>query len=61
MTDRPETREPTEKTTITVRVEPSSATQLPTGSRWEVVDSSADSLWGGPYTVTLRRIDDSTE
>jgi hypothetical protein len=61
MKGRPETHEPTEKSTITVRVEPSSSTHLPVGSRWEVVDSSADRLWGGPSTVTLRRIDDTPE
>ena len=59
MTDRQQTREPKRHETITVRVEPSSATQLPIGSRWEVVDSSLDSLWGGPCTVTLRRVDDT--
>ncbi len=59
MTDRTEPRQPTETSTITVRVEPSSSTHLPIGSRWEVVDSSPDSLWGGPYTVTLRQVDDS--
>ena len=58
MTDRQETREPSERHTITVRLEPSGSTHLPVGSRWEVVDSSTDSLWGGPHTVTLRKIDD---
>jgi hypothetical protein len=61
MTDRRETREPTERRALTVRVEPSSSTKLPNGSRWEVVDSSAYGLWGGPSTVTLRRIDGTPE
>jgi hypothetical protein len=61
MEGRPESREPRETTTITLHVEPSSSTRLPVGSRWEVVDSSADRLWGGPSTVTLRRIDDTPE
>jgi len=61
MTDRPESRQPRETTTITVHVEPSSSTRLPLESRREVLDSSFDSLWGGPSTVTLRRIDDTPE
>jgi len=28
------------------------------GSRWEVVASSLESLWHGPYTVTLRQVED---
>lgn len=58
MTDRQETREPSERHTITVRLEPSSSARLPVGSRWEVVASSPESLWEGPHTVTLRQIDD---
>lgn len=42
--------------TVTVRVDPESSTHLRVGSRWEVVDSSLDSLWEGAYTVTLKEI-----
>ncbi len=48
------------KSTITVKVtvEREKMPCLMAGSRWEVVDSSLDSLWHGPYKITLRQVDD---
>jgi len=44
--------------TVKVAAERDAMPRFIAGSRWEVVASSLESLWHGPYTVTLRQIED---
>lgn len=48
----------TRRSSVTVSVSPSSSTLLRVGTRWEVVASTLDTLWGGTHTVTLVPIED---
>lgn len=57
MADRDHTTEEAGSDVLKVRVDAESSTRLRTGTRWEVVASSLDSLWEGGYTVTLREVD----
>lgn len=47
--------------TVKVAVDREAAPRFGVGTRWEVVTSSLESLWHGPYTMTLRPVDDGAD
>ena len=61
MADHDHSTEPPQREPVTVRVDAESSTRLRTGTRWEVVASSLDSLWEGAYTVMLRELETDRE
>ena len=44
--------------TVKVAVDREAAPHFIVGAKWEVVATSLESLWHGPYAVTLRLVDD---
>lgn len=47
--------------TVKVAVDREAAPPFVVGTTWEVVASSLESLWHGPYTITLRLVDDGED
>ena len=63
MTGREPEDQSARRPVVKVSVEREQAPQFGVGTRWEVAALSLESLWHGPYTVTLRQVeprDDTT-
>jgi hypothetical protein len=60
MTKHKVQRNPSSTGTVKVAADREAAPRFIAGSKWEVVASSLESLWHGPYTVTLRLVDDGS-
>ena len=52
-----EAKKETARPPITLRVEAEKISRFSVGTRWEVVASSVESLWGAQFTVTLKEIE----
>ena len=57
MPERERINESARRAMVKVRIESEKASRFNIGTRWEVVESSPESLWQGAYSVTLKEIE----